>query len=69
MLNKLYKKSEVWFAVIFIIVYVIGNSYCIQASESAGIEMVYTIPYNLVLLGIMFVFIVKNKLLGYYGNY
>lgn len=67
MLNKLYKKSEVWFAVIFIIAYVIGNSYCIQASESAGIEMVYTIPYNLVLLGIMFVFIVKNKLLGYYG--
>ena len=67
MLKKLYKKSEVWFAVIFIIAYVIGNSYFIQASESAGIEMVYTIPYNLVLLGIMFIFIGKNNLLGYYG--
>lgn len=67
MLNKLYKKSEVWFAVVFIIAYVIGNSYFIQVSESAGIEMVYTIPYNLVLLGIMFAFIVKNNLLGYYG--
>ena len=37
MLNKLYKKSEVWFAVVFIIAYVIGNSYFIQVSESAGI--------------------------------
>ena len=67
MFEKLYKKSEVWFAVIFIIAYVIGNSYLIQASENAGIEMVYTIPYNLVLLGIMFIFIRKNNLLGYYG--
>ena len=67
MLEKLYKKSEVWFAVVFIILYVIGDSVFIQASESAGIEMIYTIPYNLLLLGIMFAFIGKNNLLGYYG--
>ena len=67
MLEKLYKKSEVWFAVIFIIAYVVGDSFLIQASEGAGIEMVYTIPYNLLLLGIMFAFIGKNHLLGYYG--
>ena len=67
MLEKLYKKSEVWFAVIFIIAYVIGNSYFIQVSESAGLEMVYTIPYNLVLLGIIFAFIGKNHLCQYYG--
>ena len=67
MLKKLYKKSEVWFAVVFIIAYVVGDSYLIQASESAGIEMIYTIPYNLLLLGIMFAFVGKNNLLGYYG--
>ena len=67
MLEKLYKKSEVWFAVIFIVAYVVGDSFLIQASESAGIEMVYTIPYNLVLLGIMFGFMGKNRLFGYYG--
>ena len=67
MLEKLYKKSEVWFAVIFIVAYVVGDSFLIQASESAGIEMLYTIPYNLVLLGIMFAFIGKNHLTGYYG--
>ena len=67
MLEKLYKKSEVWFAVIFIIAYVAGDSFLIQASESAGIEMIYTIPYNLLLLGIMFAFIGKNHLFVYYG--
>ena len=67
MLEKLYKKSEVWFAVIFIIAYVVGDSYLIQASESAGIEMIYTIPYNLLLLGIMFAFIGKKHLSQYYG--
>ena len=67
MLEKLYKKSEVWFAVIFIIAYVAGDSFLIQASESAGIEMIYTIPYNLLLLGIMFAFIWKNHLSEYYG--
>ena len=67
MLEKLYKKSEVWFAVVFIIAYVVGDSFLIQASETAGLEMLYTIPYNLVLLGIIFAFIGKNNLLGYYG--
>ena len=67
MLEKLYKKSEIWFAVIFIILYVIGNSYLIQLSVNSGMEMVYTIPYNLLLLGIMFGFIGKNQLLEYYG--
>ena len=67
MLEKLYKKSEVWFAVIFIVAYVVGDSFLMQASDNAGIEMIYTIPYNLLLLGIMFVFMGKNQLLGYYG--
>lgn len=65
--TKLYKKSEVWFAVAFIIAYVIGNSYLIQASENSGIEMIFTIPYNLLLLGIMFAFMRRNHLLQYYG--
>jgi len=67
MLEKLYKKSEVWFAVIFIIAYVVGDSFLIQASENTGLEMVYTIPYNLLLLGIMLSFIVKKHLTEYYG--
>jgi len=67
MLKKLYEKSEVWFSVIFIVAYVIGNSIFMQMSEGVGLEMVYTIPYNLVLLGIMFTFIGKNHKSEYYG--
>ena len=67
MLEKLYKKSEVWFAVVFILVYVICNSFLLQASERTGIEMVYTIPFNFIILGIMFLFIRKNHLFQYYG--
>lgn len=67
MLEKLYKKSEVWFAVVFIIAYVIGNSILIQPSEDVGLEMVFTIPYNLALLGIMLAFMGKHQLLRYYG--
>ena len=53
MLEKFYKKSEVWVAVVFILVYVIGNSFLLQASECAGIEMVYTIPFNMIWAKIM----------------
>ena len=67
MLKKLYKKSEVWFAVVFIIAYVVGDSYLIQASESAGIEMIYTIPYNLLLLGIMYAFVGRTTYLDITG--
>lgn len=67
MLEKLYKKSEVWFAVIFILAYVIGNSYFMEISDKIGLEMAYTIPYNLILIGILFTFIGKNHLFPYYG--
>lgn len=67
MLEKLFKKSEVWFAVIFISAYVIGNSAFLELSDKAGLEMLFTIPYNLLLLGILFVFIKKNDLSAYYG--
>lgn len=67
MLAKLYKKSEVWFAVIFIVAYVAGNSVLMQESARVGFEMLYTIPYNLLLLGILLMFIGKMQLCGYYG--
>ena len=62
MLERFYRKSEVWFAVAFIIVYVIGNSYMLQLSRNAGISMVYTIPFNILLLGILFLFMRRNQL-------
>lgn len=67
MLEKLYKKSEVWFAVMLIVLYVIGNSILLQTSKLIGIEMIYTIPFNMYFLAIMLLFIKKNNLFQYYG--
>lgn len=67
MLEKLYKKSELWFALLFIIIYVVGSSILDQFSNEIGIEMVLAIPFNLVLLLVLFGYIKKNNLKEYYG--
>ena len=40
MFEKIYHKSEIWFSVMLIALYVIGNSYLLQASIHTGIEMI-----------------------------
>jgi len=66
-MQKLYKKSEVLFSVLLIVVYVIGNSILDQVSDSIGIEMIATIPFDILLLVCMFIFIKRNSLLEYYS--
>lgn len=66
-MKKLWEKSEIWFAVLFIIVYVIGNSVLMNASTAIGMEMLLTLPFNLALIAVMLAFIRKNGLSGYYG--
>lgn len=67
MLKKLFTRNEIWFALVFIIVYVIGNSVLMDVSENIGIEMSASIPLNILLLVIILAFIGKNKLGEYYG--
>lgn len=67
MLEKLFKKNELWFALVFIIVYVVGNSAAMELSEKIGIEMSASIPLNILILAVMLIFIKKNGLSGYYG--
>lgn len=67
MLYKFYKKSEIWFAVTFIMLYVVSNSFCLQLSEEIGMEMICSIPVNLILIVILFVFVKKHDLMEYYG--
>lgn len=66
MIKALRNRSETLFAVMFIAVYVIGNSLFNRASESLGIEMVLTLPFNLLLIAVMLLFIVRNGLKEYY---
>lgn len=66
-MKKLWNKSEIWFAVLFIMIYVVGNSLLDQVSEGLGIEMVLTLPFDVLLIAVMLGFISKNGLKEYYG--
>ena len=49
MLKKLYEKSELWFSIVWIIVYVILASIGDNLSMMIGIEKVVTLPIYLVI--------------------
>lgn len=50
-MKKLYEKSEIWFAVAWIVVYVIGTSAADAASEALGTQKLLTLPWLLFLCG------------------
>ncbi|MDE5858884.1 MAG: CPBP family intramembrane metalloprotease [Oscillospiraceae bacterium] len=66
-MKKLYEKSEIWFAVIWIIAYVILCSAADSLSESLGVLKSVTAPLCVVLTLILFVWIRKNDLSEKYG--
>ena len=66
-LKKLYEKSELWFSIVWIIVYVILASIGDNLSMMIGIEKVVTLPILIILSIILFFFIRKNKLYIKYG--
>lgn len=66
-MNSLYKKNETWFAVLFIIIYVVGMSIADNLSKSVGIGKSITTLFCIVLSCIIVLFIRKNKLFTYYG--
>ncbi len=66
-MRKLFEKSEIWFAVMWIIIYVVGFSTADSISESVGIPKLITAFFALVLSGILFLFVRKNELMKYFG--
>lgn len=66
-MERLYKKNELFFALIWIAVYVIGISTADGLSEEIGILKVITLPVALVLSFFLYGWIRKNKLQQYYG--
>ena len=66
-MKKLWEKSEILFAVLFIAIYVIGNSLLDQASTGIGIRMILTLPFDVLLIALLLAFIKRNGLNGYYG--
>ena len=66
-MKKLYEKSEIWFAVIWIIVYVVLVSAADDVSKSLGFQKLITAPLCVVLTLVLFVWIRKNGLSEKYG--
>lgn len=67
MLEKLYNKSEIRFAVIWIIAYVVLVSAGDNLSQAFGISKIVTLPVLVVLSVILFSFIKNNGLTEKYG--
>lgn len=66
-MDKLYKKSEILFALSWIIVYVVGTSATDELSRQVGIEKVFSVPYLLFLSAIAFIWLRQNGLFEKYG--
>ena len=67
MLKKLYAKSEIWFAVVWIITYVVLASTGDNISADLGIEKVVTLPILIAMSAILYFFVKKNGLAEKYG--
>lgn len=67
MLNKLYKKSELIFSIVWIIAYVILASFGDNLSMEIGIEKIVTLPILIILSIVLFLFIRKYGLYNKYG--
>ena len=67
MLKKLYGKSEIWFAVVWIIAYVVLASAGDNISADLGIDKIVTLPILILLSAILYFFVRKNGLTEKYG--
>jgi len=66
-MKKIFDQDEIWFAVLWIAVYVFTFSSADAISESIGFPKLITTLCGLVLSLILWCFIRKHKLQGYYG--
>lgn len=67
MLKKLYEKSEIWFAVAWIIGYVVLASIGDNVSAELGIDKIVTLPILIAMSAILYCFVRKNGLTEKYG--
>ena len=66
-MTKLYKKSEITFAILWIVAYVVLSSLADQLSESVGIVKSVTAALHIAMSLILFIWIRKNSLSEKYG--
>lgn len=66
-MSALYKKNGLLFAIMWIVIYVVGLSVADNLSISLGIEKSITVPVCLVMTVIVYTWIKENDLLNMYG--
>ena len=66
-MNNLYRKSEIWFSVLWIIIYVVGTSIADILSETIGVQKSVTTVYLILLTTIALIWLAKNHLFKEYG--
>lgn len=64
---KLYKKSEMIFSIVLIVVYVVGASLCDALSDKIGLTKSLTLPFFIIFSVLILMFFSKNKLFVEYG--
>ena len=66
-MKKLFDKNEITFAVILIVVYVVGSSIMQRISESLGQQYLAEMFFHIAMGAVVFAFIKKNDLISYLG--
>ena len=66
-MKKLFEKNEITFAVMLIIIYVVGSSVIMNISEDALVQNAAAAAFNAVMSVVLFIFIKKNDLMKYVG--
>lgn len=66
-MNKLYTKSEIWFAITWIIIYIVGTIICDNVALALKITNFFTPVFYVVLCVVLLIWIVKNKLNNTFG--
>ena len=66
-MNKIYKKNEVNFAIICIVIYVVGTSIAESISETVGIVKLPSMIFHIVFYVILLAWLKKNDLFEKYG--
>lgn len=66
-MNKLYKKSEIWFSIVWIIAYIVGTIIFDNVAAAFKITNFLTPLFYVALCVVLLIFILKNKLNEKYG--
>ena len=66
-MKKLYDKDEIWFAIMWIILYVIGFANADAFSDTIGMPKLLTVIVGFIMITILYGFITKHGLADFFG--